>query len=231
MARSSAPDRFASASEEMKLRQRYKRLNVWNKIGFWAAIATFVALLLTIVDFLLPDRNIEAISSSLEFSGPLIAADAEDPESTCESIPDSAFKLLLGPSTYWSETPGKMTAVAIGGKPIVQLAVTEKGRLLIDAVVYSRDGRVVAEIVENEFHINRNNFFRKKRDPSSLIVFDQYGEEVLRAQYLNERHFRLSGRFLRPGHAPLIIGDSQIRLGAFTMPRMCGSGGTGLVIE
>lgn len=45
----------------MTIRERYRRLTLWNKIGFWGSIASFVGLVPLVVSMLLPSVQRDAI--------------------------------------------------------------------------------------------------------------------------------------------------------------------------
>ncbi len=48
----------------MRLRERYRRLTLWNKIGFWSALASFVGLAVALLAMMKPDGT-TAISERL----------------------------------------------------------------------------------------------------------------------------------------------------------------------
>ena len=48
----------------MTLRQRYAKLTLWNKIGFWGALASCLGLLLTVYTFVNPDSSSPRVETS-----------------------------------------------------------------------------------------------------------------------------------------------------------------------
>jgi hypothetical protein len=76
-----------------------------------------------------------------------------------------------------------------------------EGKVAVNAKVFSSDGKIVAEIKENEFFINPNNYFRRERpNTHSLAVYDQQDRKVLDIDYFNSRGIRLDGIFSDPRH-------------------------------
>ncbi len=109
------------------------------------------------------------------------------------------------------------TVISTNGSPLLAIDKHSDGSVGINAKVVSFDGRIVAEIKNNEFIVNPNNYLQMaRRDKRSLSVRDQYGKTVLDVVYLNPSAFRISSfvAYISPGDtveiAP-IIGP----------PRMC----------
>jgi hypothetical protein len=104
--------------------------------------------------------------------------------------------------------------------------------LAVSAKVFSQDSRIVAEVVDNEFHINPNNFFRRERpDKHTLIVYDQQGREALNIRFLNPSSVRVSGIFFHPNRAtPLVISQDRVTLsGGSVIIGSCHKGSTGII--
>lgn len=69
--------------------------------------------------------------------------------------------------------------------------------------IRSRDRRIIARLSPNGFVVNKNNFLEMRKDRSSLIVVDEYGNEVLNARYLNPNAFVLKGLLTYPDRNPI----------------------------
>jgi hypothetical protein len=94
--------------------------------------------------------------------------------------------------------------------------------MTVSAKVFSRDGRIVAQIVDNGFFINPNNFFRRERpDKSTLVVYDQEGRQVLVVRYLNPSAVKILGIFNFPGISPIIIEENQQAFEGVVVSRYC----------
>ena len=88
--------------------------------------------------------------------------------------------------------------------------------------VYSADGRIVAHVIDNEFHVNPNNYFRmERRDRHTLLVYDQRARLVLSVRYLNPLAIKLLGVFNYPGRLPVIIGEHQTLIAGNRFSRYC----------
>lgn len=149
-----------------------------------------------------------------ETRGILFPARRPDPPgpSSCNpsDIPKQALKIFLGRSGLAYTTGDSFTFLEVAGK--VLLAARRQGKeLLVSARIYSRDDRIVAQIEDNRFVINPNNYFRRERpDKHSLVVFDQQDREVLNIEYLNPTTVMITGLFYYPRRKPVRIGMDQL---------------------
>jgi hypothetical protein len=162
--------------------------------------------------------------------GLLIPANDPDPPNPCPQIPPNALKLFLGSSAAWT-TSGRMTVLQIAEEPIISIRQIGS-ELAVSAKVYSDDGRIVAELVDNEFHVNPNNYFRTERkDRHSLLVYDQRSQLVLNVRFLNPSTVRVTGIFNYPRREPLVVADEYVMLpGRNRFLRAC-FGGSGTAIH
>jgi len=91
----------------------------------------------------------------------------------------------MGGSVAWS-THFPLTIVNIAGKDLLSVQRDPKGGLSVSAKIFDAEGKIIADIEDDEFTINQNNYFKRKRpDASTLIVYDQYDQPVLNIRYLN----------------------------------------------
>lgn len=142
--------------------------------------------------------------------GLLVPGNEPDPPAPCE-IPNNALKVYLGSTVSWTNND-QANVLVMRGDDVLSVRRVRKG-LAVFAKVASEDGRLVAEIVDNRFYINSNNFLRMEhRDNHSLVVYDQKGNKVLDIKYLNPRSVRVLGEFRAPGAVPLIITPDQLRI-------------------
>ena len=119
-------------------------------------------------------------------------------------IPDDELVARVGGSTMHSK--GKsFVAVRWADEDVVTVHSTGDG-LTISARVYSADGRIVADIENNEFTVNPNNYFKIKRpDRSTLVVYNQTDEECLNVKYVATRYLTITGIFYKPGRGKLVM--------------------------
>jgi len=209
----------------VRLRTRYKRLTFWNKFAFWGALASILAFVLAIValwsGYTTTNLVNQLLRSQTPLSGMLEPANQPDPIHECGSIPPDALKLFIGDHVYWFTKGVQLRALIIGGKPIVTISRNAEG-LEIAAKIFSPDGRIVAEIIRNLFHVNPNNYFHIERpSPSELVVYDQHAFPALWVQFLNKSSVRLRGRFLVPGFAPVIITADTVKVGKTSLNKVC----------
>ena len=161
---------------------------------------------------------IKQINEKLEkrikpLSGVLIPDNKPNPDEVNKhSIPTDAITLLFGNSlSYTNFFPH--TVIAVGNDPLLVIN-KQQDILTISAKFFSEDGKIVAELKENQFHINPSNYFRlEKPDNHSLVIIDQRGNESLNIQFINSKVIKLTGRFYLPNHPPIIITDEYQLLG------------------
>ncbi len=154
--------------------------------------------------------------------GLLRPAHEPDPPNPCGSfpIPREALKIYLGNSVAWTSA-SEHTVLEMGGADILALRRAIKG-LALSAKVYDKDGRVVAQIVDNHFYINPENFFRVETpDEHSLVVYDQHATKVLDVRYLNPSSVRVLGVFYYPRTLPVRIAENQTLIGTNRFSEYC----------
>lgn len=131
-------------------------------------------------------------------------------------IPEGAMAIFLGNSMAYT-TSFPHTVIEVGGDPVLVIDKTEAG-IAIFAKMFSEDGRIVAELKENQFHVNPNNYFRIERpNDHSLIVYDQRGQQALNVEFLNRFAIKLLGRFYFPPRPPIIIEEERMSYGGIRM--------------
>ncbi len=125
-------------------------------------------------------------------------------------VKTDALAVDLGTNVSWS-TQFPFTILQCKGRDLLWVDKIS-GRLAIFAKIYSTDGKIVAEIKNNRFYINPNNYFRRVRpDKHTLIVYDQSGQEVLNIRFKSPSVFKVTGIFNFPGVNPIIVTDKSIK--------------------
>jgi hypothetical protein len=127
------------------------------------------------------------------------------PDNVCIAIPKDAIAVLLGNEGAFTEED-RLLVFTFCHRDI--LWIKRSGETIsINADIF--DGRIVAEIRDNEFYLNQNNMFRMKRpDRHRLIVYDQEERECLNAHFLNPKAVMIKGHFELP-ECPCRIGVTE----------------------
>jgi hypothetical protein len=145
-----------------------------------------------------------------------VGAPKEGAEGFAKSLKDleNDFKIYLGSDVCAIDHYGDITVLRMDGKDLVKLRVTAEG-VYLSATVIREDGRVVAQIVDNKYEVNPNNYFKSPilEDKSTIAIRDKNGVEVLRASFLNEKAFEVLGVFEMPGSQTLHVTRDSIKLG------------------
>ncbi len=71
--------------------------------------------------------------------------------------------------------------------------------IFVTATVTTIDGKIVSEIIDNEWRINPNNYFKKNHDEYGFEVIDDYGITVLQVDYRNKQTIYVAGVFYNSG--------------------------------
>ena len=72
--------------------------------------------------------------------------------------------------------------------------ISDKGVLKVSTTIRNRKGSVVAELVNNEWKVNRNNTFDRNYSKDALEVKDDSGDIVLQVKVLEDR-IQFQGKF------------------------------------
>lgn len=89
--------------------------------------------------------------------------------------------------------------------------ISEKG-FFVSTIIRSFDMEIIAEIENNEWKLNPNNYFRRNYDESSLEVIDNYGIPVLQIENFNNEKIRINGVFISSNYLRLVSKDGLTRL-------------------
>jgi hypothetical protein len=130
-----------------------------------------------------------------EYSGLIMPDNQLRPKSDrVDKVPSNVFLVLLGNSVAWSE---KLPIDILNIKNESVLYIKEKdGNILLSVKLFDNRNKIIAELVDNEWFINPNNYFRKKRpNKSQLVIYDQSSAEVLNLNYLNRNTIKITGIF------------------------------------
>lgn len=147
-----------------------------------------------------------------------------DPPDACPRLPPppESMKIFLGNTSATWTTGDQTAALRFGKQEVLSVRRTAKG-MAVSAAVFSADGRAVAQIIDNHFYINPNNSFRSERsDPSSLVVYDQKAQEVLRIRYLNPLSVKITGIFYSPKGQLILVKEDEILINRNTFRHICG---------
>jgi len=169
-------------------------------------------------------QNIATRVDGLGFShGSLVPANLPDPPDTCAEVaeklrirgfppgpplPHDAMRVFFGNSEGYS-TQQRLIVWTIGRDEILVLQKNESG-MFVSAKVRGPDGRLEAEVVDNEFFINPRNSFRIQGvGTSSLVVFNPEGQRILEIEFLNPRVVKILGTFFGPNGEEIRIGEDE----------------------
>jgi len=154
--------------------------------------------------------------------GLLQPANEPDPPGprACPSLPAQALKVHLGSSLGWTNSDD-VTVLRIKDTEVLGLRRTSNG-MAVRAKVFSEDGKVVAQIIDNRFYVNPNNSFRIDRpDSHTLVVYDRHQRQVLNVRYLNPYSVSVLGIFQVPGAIPVVITQNAMFIGRSVLEQGC----------
>jgi len=190
-----------------KVISKYNRARAWH---YCKEIGTYAGVFLATGAFLfwlyLGQEEYEL--SLLE--GKLYPANEPTPSHSCGKIEDTEIIVFLGTNAAITKI-FPHTILKIKGKERLMVNKEPDGSLAITLDVFSQDGRIVTRIEDGKFLINPNNALpNKRKDASSLQVFDQYGTQVLNMQYLNRQAIWIDAVLHYPGiPQPIVLNGSK----------------------
>ena len=162
--------------------------------------------------FLTKDQVVEALKQANKHQPKEVIDFITRDVSACDpvtNVPDGVLKVYLGSNIFYT-TKALQVILRIAGEDLLTIHRGPDG-ISLDAKMFSKDGRIVAEIKDNVFHVNPNNYFYVERpNESSLVVHGQEGETVLNVRYLNKLSVVVQGIFRYSNRAPVTITGKTI---------------------
>lgn len=142
----------------------------------------------------------------------------EPPKSVSESIPGPIFRESLkevicytGPLTVILTEINENEYTCMKLPSYIPFKFKKKGdRLLVDAVVYGRDGKTNAEVRENEVNIRPELGWDRNWSDTALEVIDNAGNPVLQIIYQTPSRIRINGVFLTDNNQYVMLTNSII---------------------
>lgn len=154
--------------------------------------------------------------------GLVVPANLPAPPDTCERlderlrargillppIPRGAMRIFFGNSEAYS-TDDRFVVWKIGDDDTLVLQRMESG-MSVSLKVRGPEGRLIAQIVDNEFFINPNNAFQiKDAGSNSLTVYDAKGQRIFDLQFLNPNTIKVLGDFFGPSGEEIRVGEDE----------------------
>jgi hypothetical protein len=84
---------------------------------------------------------------------------------------------------------------AYGSDLPLTFTIDKKGALLVNAKYRDFDGNIVAEINNNEWVINHNNYFKRNYDSTGFEVIDKDGITKFQIEFINNKIIKIGGVF------------------------------------
>lgn len=166
-----------------------------------------------------------------ETHGWLVPGQSDAPQIPCKGDSPSDRSVYLGDHVRHRLVADEDHGCVIGMAGREILGITQRdGKASVSAELYDRNG-LLARIVDNEFELNSNELFRRRRpDLSTLKLEDRWGQEVLTVQFLNPNAFYVTGRFYYPGLGDLLVKPDGVWLGTNHLAPACTSGAGGCAV-
>lgn len=146
-----------------------------------------------------------------EYEGFLMPADKPDPPSFCSGdktlfgVGKDALKVFMGRNEAFS-SHFPFVVLRVHKKDRIVIDRDETGRIALSMDILDSQGRVVVTFEKGHFTVVQANILDMKRpDRSTLIVRDQYKNEVLNIRYLNKKSLLVSGVLRYPDEGPIMI--------------------------
>jgi len=198
------------ATSQAKFRGLLLKYRCWQTGGvITIAILCFVAISFT---------NGKAKEHELQkLGGILYPSDKPTPMISCLESPRPEATNVFFDNSVSVISKFPHTIISVNQSPRLAIDKRPDGSIGIRAHLVSSDGRVIAEIQDDKFIVNPNNYLEMKRsDKSNLLVRDQYGFTVLDVTYLNPKAVMVSSLVVYTS-----TGDRMELAASQGPPRMC----------
>lgn len=91
------------------------------------------------------------------------------------------------------------------------------GRLFVSTKIFDLDGKIVCEIIDNEWSLNSNNYYKRNYDSHAVEVIDQFDNVVLSAEMINQQTILVNGIInIKGGGIMFAYGDHLAMLASST---------------
>lgn len=91
----------------------------------------------------------------------------------------------------------------------LSMKLSDDGKLLVDCNFRDLSGKIVAEMINNEWEINPNNYFQRNYDAYGVEVIDQEGISILQIDFVNNNTIKLGG-VIRDSQSVYFISDTNM---------------------
>ena len=146
----------------------------------------------------------EALQRKDALEGEIVAA-GNDSEPQTQSIDDFIELKIGGMNCMFKKSQfelGIETPACLKIGNTVPVIVKLKGnKLFISTKIFDKEGKIICEIFENEWTVNKNNFYKRNYDSTAIEVIDQYDNVVLSAEVVNKNSIHVYGIFNAVGQA------------------------------
>ena len=149
-----------------------------------------------------------------QYQGFLLPADEPDPPSFCTGndtvlgrISKDALKIFIGRNEAFS-THFPYVVLRVRNKDRIIMNRDDTGKITVD--ILDKQGKVIVTFENGHFTVLQANILDMRRpDRSTLIVRDQFKNEVLNVHYLNRRSIQFSAFLTYPEYGSVWIPKSS----------------------
>jgi hypothetical protein len=192
------------------------------KISRWGIASSVVIVSLGLIYLINNKARTEKLEANFGTLSP--AGDAPPPQNECVRVhPDAHFFVFFGNSIFVvNRFPTVL--VKIDGRSYFSISQLPSGSVTLNVDIVDQEGKIIASIDGNNFRVNPNNIFDKKRpDESTLIVYDQFKTVVLSVRLDSSRYMTVSGS-LNYKNRFMLLPDGSTVIGGLKAENNCSYG-------
>ncbi len=189
-----------SHSIPTKKPQKMDKLLIWKTV-IWVA-PVIGALIGGIISLIANYKvnNIELEKKSIE-EMKAATSGSISPKNIVEINRSQPISILAGGNKYITNAGSLLSGKeykplgGIGSDFSLYIKLSPQGTLSINCVFRDFNGRIVAEMSENEWKINPNNYFKRNYDAQGIEVIDQEGITKFQVEFIDFNIIKLGGVF------------------------------------
>ena len=132
-----------------------------------------------------------------ELNGQLVPADDAAPDTQCGNLSKDQYLVALHQSGFVFRSLPHTIVVKMLSDKVIWVEQKIDGTLVLYVNLVADDGRVEVRLDKDGFYVSpRSTLIARRPDISTILIQDEFGNELMKVRYANPRTFVLSGLWM-----------------------------------